>query len=86
MNIIAMHFYAFADNLVYANSPGDIEIADTSLLEGSMYEEVPDNGIESGNSNIGHKNEETGSTRAILTLYEYATLEPNGTTVINLVV
>lgn len=80
---LLLSFYALADNLVYGNSTGDIEIANTNLLEASMYEEVPVVAIQSGDGGgTGHENTQ-GSTHAISTMYEYATLEPNGMTVIN---
>ena len=73
---LSYYIYALADNLVYGNSTGDIEIANTDLLEASMYEEVPDTAIgDSGGT--GHENTQTArSTHAISTMYEYATLEP----------
>lgn len=48
-----------------------------------MYE-VPVNATQSGGGSIEHKYYElTESTHAIPTMYEYATLEPNETMVIN---
>ena len=82
---IKLLLYALADNLVYGNSTGDIEIANTNLLEASMYEEMPVTAIQiGGGGGTGHENTQTaGSTHATLTMYEYATLEPNGPMVIN---
>ena len=48
--------------------------------------EVPVNATQSGGGSIGHKYELTESTNVIPKMYEYATLEPNETMVINFLI
>jgi hypothetical protein len=87
MQIHFPYLIVLADNfLVYGNSTGDIEIANTNLLEAStMYEEVPVTAAQSGGGgSTEHENMQTAGptvSRAIPTTYGYATLEPNGMTV-----
>ena len=45
--------------------------------------EVPVNATQSGGGSIGYKYKLTESTHVIPKMYEYATLEPNETMVIN---
>lgn len=64
--IHVINFTTFAGSLVYGNYPGDIEIANASLLEASvLYEEVADNPAEISGDSTGHKNDQqTGATHA----------------------
>ena len=75
--------YTLADNLVYGNNPGGIEIANAGLLEASMtLYEVPVDATQSDGGSTGHNSEQTGSTHTMPKVHEYAILEPNGTMVI----